>query len=112
MKKIEAVVRSEKVGAIREGLEKVGYSGLMITQVNGHGQQRGTVQEWRGEKYKVELVPKSRIEIVARDEDVARIVDLVVSVARTGEIGDGKIFISPIEEVIRIRTGERGKAAL
>ncbi len=112
MKKIEAVIRSEKVGAVREALGKVGYSGLMITQIEGHGKQKGKVQEWRGQKMKVELLPKTKIDLVVRDSDLDLITKAIIEVARTGEIGDGKIFISDVADVIRIRTGEKGNDAL
>ena len=112
MKKIEAVIRSEKVGAVREALVKVGYSGLMITQIEGHGKQKGKIQEWRGKEYKVELIPKTKIDIVVKDSDLDLITRTIVDAAKTGEIGDGKIFVSDINNVIRIRTGEEGDAAL
>lgn len=112
MKKIEAIVRPEKQEAVREALAKVGYSGLMITEIEGHGKQKGVVQQWRGEKYKVELLPKIKIDIVVRDADVDKIVKAIVESGKTGEIGDGKIFISPIETAVRIRTGEKGEDAI
>lgn len=112
MKKIEAIVRPEKLDTVRRALEKVGYSGLMISEIEGHGKQKGVIQQWRGEKYKVELLPKIRIEIVAKDAEVERIVQTIIAGAKTGEIGDGKIFIYPAENVIRIRTGETGESAI
>ena len=112
MKKIEAIIRPEKLEAVRKDLAGVGYSGLMITEIEGHGKQKGVFQQWRGEKYKVELLPKLKIEIVAKNEDVDRIVLAIVGSAKTGEIGDGKIFISPIDDAIKIRTGEKGEKAL
>jgi nitrogen regulatory protein P-II 1 len=112
MKKIEAVVRSEKVADVRKALEKTNFSGLMLTQVDGHGKQKGTMQEWRGDIYRVGILPKTKIEIVADDADVVAIVNAIIDSARTGEIGDGKIFVSPVEEVYRIRTGEKGVSAV
>lgn len=112
MEKIEAVIRSEKVSAVRAALSKVGYAGLMITQIEGHGRQKGKFQEWRGEKMKVELMPKTKIDLVVRDSDLDLITKTIIEAARTGEIGDGKIFISDLKNVIRIRTGEEGDAAL
>lgn len=112
MKKIEAIVRPEKLEAVRQALAKVGYAGLMITEIEGHGKQKGIVQQWRGEKYKVELLPKLKVEIVVKDADVERITKAIAESAKTGEIGDGKIFISPIETAIRIRTGEKGDDAI
>ncbi|MBI5787505.1 MAG: P-II family nitrogen regulator [Candidatus Schekmanbacteria bacterium] len=112
MKKIEAIIRPEKLSDVRCALDKVGYSGLMISEIEGHGKQKGLVQQWRGEKYKVELLPKIKLEIVAKDSDVDQIVKTVVENARTGEIGDGKIFIYHIENAIKIRTGEKGNEAV
>lgn len=112
MKKIEAIIRPERLEAVRRALETAGCAGLMITEIEGHGKQKGVVQQWRGEKYKVELLPKIKIEVVLRDPDVDRIIKTIIDNARTGEIGDGKIFVSNIENVIRIRTAEKGEPAL
>ncbi len=112
MKKIEIVIRPEKLEAVRQALELAGCSGVMITEIEGHGKQKGVVQQWRGEKYKVELLPKIKIDIVVRDDEVSKITRAIIDVAHTGEIGDGKIFISPVEDAIRIRTKEKGDAAL
>jgi nitrogen regulatory protein P-II 1 len=112
MKRIEAIVRPERLEQVRRALDKVGYSGLMISEIEGHGKQKGVVQQWRGEKYRVELLPKIRIEIIVKDSEVSGIVKTIIDSAKTGEIGDGKIFISPVEDAIRIRTQEKGEAAL
>lgn len=112
MKRVEVITRPEKLEAVRKALEDAGCAGLMITEIEGHGKQMGVVQQWRGEKYKVELLPKIRIESVVRDQDVQRITKAIIESAKTGEIGDGKIFISNVEDAIRIRTGEKGDAAL
>lgn len=112
MKKIEAVIRPEKLNEVKTALEKAGYPGIMITEIEGHGKQKGQTLQWRGEKYKVELLPKIKIEIVIRDQEVEQIAKTIIENAKTGEIGDGKIFISTIEEVVRIRTGEKGEVAL
>ncbi|MCM8797927.1 MAG: P-II family nitrogen regulator [Candidatus Omnitrophica bacterium] len=112
MKKIEVIIRPEKLEDVRQALRKIGCSGMMITEIEGHGRQKGFIQQWRGEKYKLELLPKIKIEIVVKDIDTERIVNTIIESARTGEIGDGKIFISPVEEVIRIRTSEKGETAL
>ena len=112
MKKIEAIIRPEKVTAVRHALEKVGFPGLNVGEVEGHGKQKGVVQQWRGEKYRVEMLPKMRLEIVVSDRDVKKIVQAIQEASKTGAVGDGKIFVSPVEEVIRIRTGENGEAAL
>ena len=112
MKRIEAIIRPEKLDAVRRVLEQAGCAGLMISEIEGHGKQKGMVQQWRGEKYKVELLPKIKIDIVVKDQDVERITKVIVETAQTGDIGDGKIFISPVENAVRIRTGEKGDGAL
>ena len=112
MKKIEAIIRSEKVDEVRRALEKVGFPGLNITEVEGHGKQKGVVQQWRGEQYRVELLPKAKLELVVSDRDVNKIVRAIQETAKTGSVGDGKIFVSSVDEVLRIRTGETGESAL
>lgn len=112
MKKIEAIVRVEKLEVVKRALEKSGYPGMTVLTVEGHGRQKGLVQQFRGREYRVDLLPKRKIEIVAEDENVERILTTIIEVARTGEIGDGKIFVSSMDEVMRIRTGERGESAL
>ena len=112
MKKIEAILRPESVDFVRKALSVTGITGLTVSEIEGHGKQKGVVQQWRGEKYKVELLPKARIEIIVKDCDVERISKVIIDSARTGEIGDGKIFIYPVDEAIRIRTGEKGEAVL
>jgi len=112
MKKIEAIVRPGKLNAIMNALQSLGYPGLTITEVEGHGRQKGITAQWRGRTYSMELVPKVKLEIIARDEEVDMIVDTILNTAKTGEIGDGKIFIYPIDDVVRIRTGERGEVAI
>lgn len=112
MKKIEAVIRIEKFDDVREALEKQGYPGMMITHIEGHGRQKGLIQQFRGRKYRLELLSKMKIEVVVSDKDVVSIVKTIVENARTGEIGDGKIFIHPVEDAVRIRTGETGEIAL
>ncbi len=112
MKKIEAILRQEKLDEVRRALEKVGFPGLNISEVEGHGKQKGVVQQWRGEQYRVELLPKAKLEIVVSDRDAGKIIRAIQEVAKTGAVGDGKIFVSTVEEVIRIRTGETGDAAL
>lgn len=112
MKKIEAIIRTEKLDPVRQGLEESGYPGITISEIEGHGLQRGTYQRWRGEDYKVELLPKIKIEIVCQDQDLDRLVQTVVEHACTGGVGDGKIFIYDVAEAVRIRTRERGEKAL
>ena len=112
MKKIEAIIRPEKVDEVRRALEKVGFPGLNISEVEGHGKQKGVVQQWRGEQYRVELLPKVRLEVVVSDQDVKKIIRAISETAKTGGVGDGKIFVSSVDEVVRIRTGETGESAL
>lgn len=112
MKKIEAIIRPVKLDAVRRALEEAGSPGLMITEIEGHGKQKGIEQQWRGKKYKVELLSKIKIEIVVKDQDVERIIKAISEAAKTGAIGDGKIFVYSVENVLRIRTGEKGEVAL
>ena len=112
MKKIEAIVRPEKVDDIRKALEKSGYPGVTITEVEGHGKQKGVTRQWRGESYKVDLLPKVKLELVVSDKDVDRLVSAIIAAAKTGAVGDGKIFIAEVKEAVRIRTGEKGEDAL
>ena len=108
MKKIEAIIRSEKLEELRETLDAKGVSGMTVTEVRGRGKQKGITLEWRVGEYKVEFLPKIKIEIVVNDSEVESVIKAIESTCRTGKIGDGKIFISKVEEVIRIRTGDRG----
>ena len=112
MKKIEAIVRPEKVDDIRKALEKAGYPGVTITEVEGHGKQKGVTRQWRGESYKVDLLPKVKLELIVSDKDADRLTSAIVSAAKTGAVGDGKLFISDVKEAVRIRTGEKGEDAL
>lgn len=112
MKKIEAVVRPEKLDDVKAALEAAGYPGLMLSRIEGHGQQKGAIQQFRGRPYKVELLPKYKLEIVCADDQCASLVEAIVSSGRTGEVGDGKIFVTDIADVIRIRTGESGTSAV
>lgn len=112
MKKIEAVIRVEKLEDVNEALEKFGYPGMMVTRIEGHGRQKGLVEQFRGREFKVNFLPKIKIEIVAKDSETERIVNTISSIAKTGEIGDGKIFVYPVENVVRIRTGEKGEIAI
>lgn len=112
MKKIEAIIRPEKLDEVKKALEASGYPGITITEIEGHGKQKGVTQQWRGEVFRVDLLPKTKVEIVASDKDQEKIVAAIQRVAGTNTVGDGKIFVSNIDEVIRIRTGERGEKAL
>lgn len=112
MKKIEAVVRPDSMDEVLEALKKAGYPGIMVTEIEGHGRQRGVVQQWRGQEYKVELLPKVKFEVVVSDKEAEELIKTITKVAKTGQIGDGKIFISDVGDAVRIRTGERGDSAL
>jgi nitrogen regulatory protein P-II 1 len=112
MKKIEAVIRVEKLEEITSILETLGYPGMMITHIEGHGRQKGLVEQFRGREYKVNFLPKIKIEIIAKDSEADKIVKTISKIAKTGEIGDGKIFVSTIDDVVRIRTGEQGEMAV
>ena len=112
MRRIEAIIRTGKVSDVSAALNKVGYSGLMISEIEGHGKQKGLEEEVRGKTYKVDLLTKARVEIIVKDDDVENIVKAVRDAAQTGKIGDGKIFVSSIEEAVRIRNGDRGETAL
>ena len=112
MKKIEAIIRSERLGIVREALEELSYPGITITEVKGHGKQGGITQQWRGQEYRVDMLPKVKIEIIAVDEDIAEMVNAIARTARTGEIGDGKIFVLPVESAVRVRTGDRDENAI
>jgi nitrogen regulatory protein P-II 1 len=111
MKKIEAIIRIEKFDDVKEALKEAGYPGMTKIPVSGHGKQKGLKQQFRGTTFEVEFPAKMKLEIVAHDEDVEKIVDVIVGSARTGEVGDGKIFIYAVESAIKVRTGEKdGKA--
>jgi nitrogen regulatory protein P-II 1 len=112
MKKIEAVIKPFKLEEVKDALAKIGVRGMTISDVKGFGRQKGHTESYRGTEYKVDFLPKSKIELVVADELVDQVIEIIEKNAKTGKIGDGKIFLSPIEEVIRIRTGERGKEAI
>ncbi|MGB9937595.1 MAG: P-II family nitrogen regulator [Methanobacterium sp.] len=112
MKEIIAIIRPEKLENVKNALEEVGCHGVTVTEVKGRGRQLGITESYRGSDYRIDLLPKTRLEIVVKDEDVDVVTETIVKTAQTGDIGDGKIFISPVEEVVRIRTGERGDGAV
>ncbi len=112
MKKIEAIVKPHKFEEVQEALRDAGVTGMTVTDVKGFGRQRGHTEIYRGSEYTVDFVPKTKIEILAADDQVPVIVDAILKSANTGKVGDGKIFISPLIEVLRIRTSERGVDAL
>ena len=112
MKKIEAVIKPFKLDEVREALSEIGISGLTVTEVKGFGRQKGHTELYRGAEYVVDFLPKIKIEIVVNEEQVDPAIDAIIKAARTGKIGDGKIFVMPVEQAIRIRTGEEGDDAL
>ena len=112
MKKIEAIIRPFKLEEVKEALVEEGIRGLTILEVRGYGRQKGHTETYRGSEYRIEFVPKIKIEVVVEDSKVEKIVDAILKTAKTGQVGDGKIFIYNVEDVVRIRTGESGKDAL
>ena len=112
MKKIEAIIKPFKLDEVREGLSEVGITGITVTEVKGFGRQKGHTELYRGAEYVVDFLPKMKIEVVVKDADVERCIEAVVRAAKTGKIGDGKIFVIPVEQVVRIRTGEIDEAAV
>ena len=112
MKKIEAIIKPFKLDEVREALSEVGVSGLTVTEVKGFGRQKGHTELYRGAEYVVDFLPKVKVEMVLGDALVERAIEAIVKAARTGKIGDGKIFVTAVEQVIRIRTGESGEAAV
>ena len=113
MNKVEAIIRPERLEAVKEALAEAGFVGLNIVNVTGRGVQKGIVHTGRGgEEYRVDMLPKAKIELVVKDADTDRVVNVIVQASRTGAIGDGKIFVSPVADAIRVRTGERGDAAI
>jgi nitrogen regulatory protein P-II 1 len=112
MKKVEAIIREEKLDAVKKALEERSYYGMTVSEVSGRGKQKGIALQWRVGEYRVDLLPKIKIELVVLDEDVPGAIDAIVSNSRTGETGDGKIFIMPVETVVRVRTGDRNESAI
>ena len=112
MKKIEAIIKPFKLDEVREALSEVGITGLTVTEVKGFGRQKGHTELYRGAEYVVDFLPKIKVEVVVADNIVEQTIDAVVKAARTGKIGDGKIFVAPVEQVVRIRTGETNEAAI
>lgn len=112
MKKIEAVIREEKLEPVIKALESNSYFGMTVNRVSGRGRQKGITLQWRAGEYQVDLLPKIKIEVVVLDEDVENAITAIVRNSRTGETGDGKIFVLPVENVVRVRTGDRGEQAI
>ena len=112
MKKIEAIIKPFKLEDVKEALKDIGVQGLTVTEVKGFGRQKGHTELYRGAEYVIDFLPKIKLEIIVAEDQVVKVVDAITGSAKTGKIGDGKIFIFPMEEVIRIRTGERGEDAI
>ncbi|MFI2033062.1 P-II family nitrogen regulator [Streptomyces buecherae] len=112
MKLITAVVKPHRLDEIKEALQAFGVQGLTVTEASGYGRQRGHTEVYRGAEYTVDLVPKARVEVLVEDAEAAGLIDVIVQAARTGKIGDGKVWSVPVETVVRVRTGERGPDAL
>ncbi|MGZ3494131.1 MAG: P-II family nitrogen regulator [Thermodesulfobacteriota bacterium] len=112
MKKIEAIIKPFKLDEVKEALSKIGIKGMTVTEVKGFGRQKGHTEVYRAAEYKIDFLAKVKIELIITDEMVPQVIETIERAAKTGKIGDGKIFVSPVEEVIRIRTGERGRDAI
>jgi nitrogen regulatory protein P-II 1 len=112
MKKIEAIIKPFKLDEVKEALQEAGIQGLSVTEVKGFGRQKGHTELYRGAEYVVDFLPKVKIEVVVKDADVDRAIETIVKAAKTGKIGDGKIFVTPVEQVVRIRTGETDESAI
>ncbi len=112
MKKIEAIIKPFKLDEVKDALQEIGLQGITVTEAKGFGRQRGHTELYRGAEYVVDFLPKIKIEIILEENQVERAIESILQATQTGRIGDGKIFVSPVEEVIRIRTGERGKEAI
>jgi nitrogen regulatory protein P-II 1 len=112
MKKIEAIIQPHKLDEVKDALIKIGVSGMTISEVRGHGRQKGHTEVYRGAEYKVDLLPKVKLEMVVPSANVSQIIETLTAAARSGKIGDGKIFVSSLEDVIRIRNGEHGETAI
>jgi nitrogen regulatory protein P-II 1 len=112
MKKIEAIIKPFKLDEVREALSEIGVTGLTVTEVKGFGRQKGHTELYRGAEYVVDFLPKVKVEVVVADSLLERAMESIINAARTGKIGDGKIFVTTVEQVVRIRTGEAGEAAI
>ena len=112
MKKVEAIIRSFKLDDVKDALNENGVQGMTVTEVRGFGRQKGQTERYRGAEYKVDFVPKVKVEVTCADDALQKVIDTILRAAQTGQIGDGKIFVSDLQDVIRIRTGETGQDAL
>ncbi len=112
MKKIEAIIRPHKLDPVHSALQEAGFNGLTVTEVKGYGRQKGHTEMYRGSEYNIEFVPKIKLALICSDEQLENAISIILNTAKTGEVGDGKIFVIPVEETIRIRTEESGSSAL
>ena len=112
MKKVECIIQPGRLDEVRDGLTEIGVTGLTVTEVKGYGRQKGHTEMYRGSEYTIDFVPKVKMDVVVTEDLVDKVIDVVTEKARSGRIGDGKIFVIPVEETVRIRTGERGKEAV
>jgi nitrogen regulatory protein P-II 1 len=112
MKLVTAVIKPHKLADVRSALETFGVTGMTVTEASGYGRQKGHTEVYRGAEYEVDLVPKVRLEVVVEDDDASSVLDILVKAAQTGRIGDGKVWVSPVETVVRVRTGDRDSAAI
>ena len=112
MQRVEAIIRPERLQVVKAALEALDHGGMTLTEVRGHGVQRGVTEQWRGRELTIEYITKVKIDLVVKDDDVQPIIDRIVEAARTGEVGDGKIFVSPVTRAVRIRTGELDAEAI
>jgi nitrogen regulatory protein P-II 1 len=112
MKKIEAIIQPSRFESVKDALKEIGVEGITVSEVRGHGRQKGHTEVYRGREYSVDLLPKVKLELVVSEAQSAKVIETIMAAARTGKIGDGKIFVYTVEEAIRIRNGERGEVAL
>jgi nitrogen regulatory protein P-II 1 len=112
MRKLECIIQPGKLDEVREGLTEIGVTGLTVTEVKGYGRQKGHTEMYRGSEYTIDFVPKVKMDVVVHEDLVNQVIEVIVEKARSGRIGDGKIFVIPVEETVRIRTGERGREAV
>jgi nitrogen regulatory protein P-II 1 len=112
MKKIEAIIKPFKLDEVKDALNGIGIKGMTVTEVKGYGRQKGHTEVYRGAEYVVDFIPKVKIEIIVQDEQVDQVIESILTIARTGKIGDGKIFVLPVERIVRVRTGETGSEAV
>jgi len=112
MKKIEAIIKPFKLDEVKDALNDIGIKGMTVSEVKGYGRQKGHTEIYRGAEYVVDFIPKIRLDIIVQDEMVDQVIDVIIEKSRTGKIGDGKIFVTPVERVIRVRTGETGSEAI